>query len=265
MLLGGSFFAKPVWTLDKQNVVRAFSQSEFLANYTRLTQYKRGQVPDCPQRIEMTAIPTIIENDLYVSHQDMRIGLTNDTVEQCVDDGQMRLISSENLIGERLTLFKKNIVENIYTSILYENLAVSLSRKKYYVSIEDTPRQCGQLWFANNETFIFFDESTVVDLTVVLKVENGVAKLLMVPLTGDIRYMIAVATGSTCIYRVDIDVSNMLNNITRPSDSPSPTVSYDAQSAFSPSDNYECLTRTDKASLVHFRGRKLCPVNPNSL
>lgn len=228
VVLGRSFVIRPASALDEQNVVHAYARSEFLANYTRLTQYKRGQVPDCPQRIEITAMPTEIAQDLYVSHQDMRIGITNDTVERCVDNGRMRLISSKNLNGERLTSFKKSIEDDIYTNTLFDNLAVSLSGRNYYVSTEDTPRRCGELWFTNNETFIFFDESTVVDLTVVLKVENGIAKLLLLPLTGDIRYMIVVTTGSTCIYRVDIDVSNMLNNITRPSDSPSPTVSNDA-------------------------------------
>lgn len=221
---GGISFAKTKPRLKK--TVRAFSRNEFQANYIRMTQYKRGQVPDCPRRIEITSIPDEIDQDLFIPHQTMRIGASNETAVNCTDDGYMQMIRSNNLVGARLTAFRNSILHDVYRTVLFDNLSISLRGKQYYVSIEDTPRTCGQQWFTDRETFIFFDENDIIDLTVVLKVENGIPRLLMLPLTGDIRYMVSVTTGSTCIYRVDSDVSDLLNNITRPSDSPSPTVSF---------------------------------------
>lgn len=204
--------------------VKAFSPNEFRANYELMTQYKSGIVEDCPQVIEYMAVPTEIDQDLVIAHSDMMIGAGRSDTQQCTDDGEMRLILSNNLVGDRLAAFQKAISEDDYTRTLFDDLSLRLRGRRYYVSISDSPLECGVSWFTEKETFIFFDESQPTTLTVVLKISNGEPRLLSLPLIGNIRYMISVREGRTCIYRVDVDVSNIINDISRPSDSPSPTV-----------------------------------------
>lgn len=206
------------------STVKAFTPNEFRASYELMTQYKSGSVEDCPQVIEYMAVPTEIDQDLVIAHHDMKIGPERSSTQHCTDDGEMRLILSSNLVGDKLASFQTAISKDKYTSILFDDLRAQLRGKRYYVSISDSPRECGVRWFTEGERFIFFDESATTQLTVVQKISNGKPKLLSLPLIANIRYMISVGEGSTCIYRVDVDVSNIINDIARASDSPSPTV-----------------------------------------
>lgn len=216
--------ARQPHVMDTSSSVRAFSVREFIANYELMTQYKSGSVEDCPEVIEYKAVPSEFNGDLVISHNDMMIGSEKGQARPCTDDGEMELTSSTNLVGEKLSLVKNNMQGDVYSTILFNDLKAHLSGKRYYVSLADTPRECERTWFTGKETFIFFDESTTTPLTVVLKVVNGEARQITLPLIANIRYMVSVREGSTCIYRVDVDVSNLINDIARPSDSPSPTV-----------------------------------------
>lgn len=212
------------WAESNLTSVRAFSPNEFIANYELMTQYKSGSVEDCPEVIEYKAVPTRVNQTLIISHGDMMIGSEKGKARPCTDNGEMTLASSVNLEGETLSTVKSNMKDDIYSTVLFDDLSAHLRGKTYYVSLSDTPRECEVTWFTGKETFIFFDESTTTPLSVVVKVVSGEPRRLSLPLLANIRYMISVREGSTCIYRVDVDVSNVMNDIARPSDSPSPTV-----------------------------------------
>lgn len=210
-----------------ESTVKAFSPNEFEARYGLMVQYKHGvSVRSCPEVLEYQGTPEKVGDQLYIAHKDMLIGETAEsTPSQCTDDGFLQVRSSTELIGQSLAEFEESISNDVDTLTLFTGLQDSLNGRTYYVSVRDSERQCGQTWFGNNETFFFFDESTTTVLNIVSKVKNGQPVLLSLPLIGDVRYMVSVRTGTTCIYRVDIDVDNLKNNITRPSDSPSPSVS----------------------------------------
>lgn len=136
----------------------------------------------------------------------------------------MRLIESSNLIGIRLAQFQSSIRDDFDKMTVFQSLSSQLSGKKYWVSVADSARSCGQTWFGRDETFIFFDESQSTSLQVVRTFIGTRPVILNLNLDGNIRYMIAVRAESTCIYRVDVDVQNFFNDIPRPSDSASVTV-----------------------------------------
>ncbi|CAN8061748.1 unnamed protein product [Agarophyton chilense] len=205
---------------------RAFTELEFTASYELMVQYRHGSVPSCPHRIQYTGSPIQEGSELLLSHTDMKIS-ESDTLNpiNCTDNGVQRLVQSNLLRGQALSDFREGIEKSVDKSILYESVAQQLAAAKYYVSVKDSVRVCGQGWFSSAETYVFFDESKLVQLRVVKKVIQDEPVTITLPLIGNIRYMVVVRDGTTCIYRVESDVESIIKNSPRPSDSPSVTVS----------------------------------------
>lgn len=148
------------------------------------------------------------------------------TPVQCTDAGTQTLVQSHLLRGETRNSFLASIQESVDKSVLYDSLVAQLSSSaRYFVSLQDSVRVCGQTWFSDQESYFFFDESKLIQLQVVKKIVQQQPVFVTLPLIANIRYMIVVRDATTCIYRVETDVQDIINNVARPSDSPSPTVS----------------------------------------
>lgn len=213
--------------------VRSFTANEFKASYGLLVKYEHGgslaSLPSCPALFEYTGTPQKSGDNLIVYHKDMKIAETADSeTVQCTDGGMLQLTSSEKLMAgsQGLRSFEDAIAGVLDAETVFNGLQESLIGKRYFVGISDSTRMCGgQKWFGRQEAFMFFDETDPVNLKLVSKVKNGQAVILQLSLIGDIRYMVAVRNGATCVYRVDLDLRNLQLNITRPSDSPTVSVS----------------------------------------
>ncbi|KAI0566856.1 hypothetical protein FGB62_5g035 [Gracilaria domingensis] len=190
-----------------------------------MVQYRHGSVPSCPHRIQYTGTPTEEGSQLLLHHTDMKIS-ESDTLNpiNCTDSGIQRLVQSTNLRGQILSDFLEEVDMSLDKSILYKSVAQQLAGNRYYVSVQDSVRVCGQGWFSSAESYFFFDESKLVQLQVVKKVIQEEPVVITLPLIGNIRYMVVVREGTTCIYRVESDVQSIIKNSPRPSDSSSPTV-----------------------------------------
>lgn len=205
---------------------QAFTPNEFRALYELMVQYKYGRADNCPLVIKHSAEAIEDGPDLIIRHRDMRIG--NNELENCTDVGEQRLTIPSTLSGNRLVEFSESINSNLDKRTVFEGLMRELDGRKWYASIQDSSRTCGpndRKWFQRSETFFYFDESETIRLNIVAKITGGEPKLLALPLVGNIRYMIAVTSGTSCIYRVQTDVANVILGTPRPSDSPSVSVS----------------------------------------
>lgn len=133
-------------------------------------------------------------------------------------------MSSEILQGEILTTIRDTMAGSIDKSVVFESIWAKLQDSKFWLSNGPVRKRCGsKVWFPSDEVFIFVDESNPIPVSVVANLVRGTPVLAQVELAANIRHLVVVSTGSTCIYRVDKDVQAMMNNIPRPSDSPSPS------------------------------------------
>lgn len=209
---------------------RTFKPNEFQAMFELMVQYRHGNVSTCPLFWEYYGIPIDEQSMLFLAHGDMSVSSSDDsTLTPCEYGGAIHLLRSTFLTGSTLDAFEADIADDVDKWTLFNSVRSQLDGAIYYVSAGMSSPKCGNITlFAEDELLLFFDESETVLLSVVAKYKNGGERVLTIPLVGDIRYMVAVHHGSTCIYRAGTDVQMMLNNTSRPSDSstPAPSVSF---------------------------------------
>lgn len=147
----------------------------------------------------------------------------------CSNSGNsIDLISSEALDGSTLTDFKSKVLTSRDTETVYDGMQEQFAGRKWWASYPAPTMQCTdgtrtQKWFGANQLFIFTDESDRLELKALTNILNGVEKFTMLTLVENIRHVIIISKGSTCIYRSDSDVQKRRLNIARASDAPSPT------------------------------------------
>lgn len=216
----------------RRRALRSFTSDELVARYELMVQYKYGNISSCPVVWHYSGSPDMNNGTVLLEHRDISISATNETLPDICDDNPedgntLELLSSSRLTDFKLDSFEASIADNIDKTTVFDSLHAQLTGRLYLLSAGKTPgpiRCRGTTWFDNEELFIFFDEDYTVMLSLVSKIQNGGPRILTLPLIGRIRYMLSVSTGSTCIYRVQSDVREVLMN---PSDSPAvtPTVS----------------------------------------
>lgn len=194
-----------------------------------MVQYKHTAVSNCPVVWRYDGHASENNGTLLLSHSDIQIAAFNNSIPQVCSgtpDATISLLSSTFLSDSRLEEFEASIKNNLDKTTVFESIHSQLSRRVYLVSSTNsqTPLNCGGVnWFEHNEMFVFFDEADTVMLSIVAKIQNGGPRILTLPLVGNIRYMLSVTSGTTCIYRVDTDVRQVLADKLRPSLSPSST------------------------------------------
>lgn len=206
---------------------KAFSPNEFLASYQLMVQYKHGPAPTCPLLITYNSHPVADGTDLLIRHNDMRFGSSEETLQNCTDGGTQRLVLSRDLVGPRLQSYIDDFDGNLDKTTVFDSLQEDIGGGKYFISVSDSARVCGETWFHRGENFFYFDEGRTVTVRIVAKIVGSVPKFLELPLIRNIRYMVVAGTGSTCVYRVQSDVESVIRGTPRPSDSPSVTVRFE--------------------------------------
>lgn len=207
--------------------VRAFTPDEFFATYELMVQYKYGNVSSCPVIWQYKGIPIAEGDDLFLMHSDMLMSSRrSQDLVSCNNDGALHLLRSTRLNGSFIDSLKSDIANDVDKTTVFNSIYEHLAGHLWYVSTGTSPTTCGDhKWFDQDEMFVFFDQSETVSLSVVAKILNGGPRILSLPLMGDVRYMLSVRAGTTCIYRVESDVQQLTNQTARPSDSPSPVPS----------------------------------------
>lgn len=226
----GCTSARPVPRHELERLTsRTFRPNEFQATFELMVQYKHGNVSNCPLLWEYSGVPIDEQSMLFLAHGDMSISSADDTtLTPCDYGGAIHLLRSSFLTGSTLDAFEADIADDVDKWTLFNSVRSQLDGAIYYVSAGMSSPKCGNVTlFTEDELLLFFDESETVLLSVVAKYKNGGERVLTIPLVGDIRYMVSVHHGSTCIYRAGTDVQMMLNNTAKPSDSstPAPSVS----------------------------------------
>lgn len=217
---------------QSRRVARAFTVDELVARYELMVQYKHGNVSDCPVVWRYSGQPSTFEGSVMLAHNDIEIAAHNDSLPvSCDGTGTLRLLSSTMLADSRLDAFEAAIANNVDKTTVFDSIHAQLHNRLFMVSAAAStlPPTCGgTMWFDNGEMFVFFDEIETLMLSVVSKIQNGGPRILTIPLIGNIRYMVSVAEGTTCIYRVASDVRQVLIDNVEPSGSPSasPQVSF---------------------------------------
>lgn len=208
---------------------RTFKPTEFQTPFELMVQYRHGNVSSCPLVWEYKSVPIDEQSLLFLAHGDMSISSPDDTtLVPCDYGGAIQLLRSTFLTGSTLDAFEADISNDVDKWTLFNSTKSQLNDAVYYVSAGISSPTCGNnTYFHEDELLLFFDESDAVLLSVVAKYKNGGERVLSIPLVGNIRYMISVHRGSTCIYRAASDVQMMLNSTARPSDisTPPPSVS----------------------------------------
>lgn len=227
LLLSRLSFSQQKIPLHGQHLsVKAFSANEFRSIYELMVQYKFADSPTCPGLISYDAYPQQSGQTLTLQHKHMLIGPDNTTLHRCVDNQQMTLLRADNLLATRLTQFLASIQPHHHKLITFQSLFSQLQPSAFYISIRDSARTCGEkTWFQNQETSFFFHEPNVTNVSIVPRLVLGQPKVTTISLIGNIRYMIIVNSGSTCIYRVQVDVNKVKKDLAHQSSTPSATIS----------------------------------------
>lgn len=220
----------------RRTTSRTFRPNEFQATFELMVQYKYGNVSNCPLLWDYSGFPIDEQSMLFLAHGDISISSPDDTIlTPCDYGGAIHLLRSTFLTGSTLDAFEADITDDVDKWTLFNSVRSQLDGAIYYVSAGMSSPKCGNTTlFSEDELLLFFDESETVLLSVVAKYKNGGERVLAIPLVGNIRYMVSVHHGSTCIYRAGSDVQMMLNDTARPSDSstPAPSVSLSSNRIF---------------------------------
>lgn len=237
-----ALFTLPAASSPLPHEARAFTRGEFAGTYQLLAQYKHAAAPSCPLAWRYTGpapAPPSVEGGAYVAylkHRDIWVSRANDsaTFARCKDDGgAVALLSSVYLEGARLADFVREVGKDADKAAVFASVQMALAGRSggiFYVAAGVEEPMCGEgledggrfSFFGRDDMLLFFDESRTMEMHIVVGMKNGGPRYSVVSLLGDVRYMIATRSGSTCIYRVESDMSDIINGVERPSDSPSP-------------------------------------------
>lgn len=209
-----------------EGMARSFTASELAAHYELMVQFKNGEASNCPVAWSFTGTPERTNGSIILSQENIQVFEEN---QSCSGNSNksMTLLMSTYLKDARLKDFLSSIKFNIDKTTVFDSVYEQLSRRLFFVTSMDSSNSLtcsdGKRWFDNDEMFLFLDVIDAIVLPLVAEVHNGDARIHAIPLLKNVRYMIAVTSGSTCIYRVDADLRILLVDILAPYQSPLPS------------------------------------------
>ena len=193
-----------------------------------LSQYSYGAIRECPKKFQMdikNSVKTDNTSGAYnVPYSDVNIELDN--WRSSTSEGPNDQISCSGPSTETVLTLQPGVTvsapefirlhsHSSSTLTLFKSLISRFRTGNYWLSAPKvSPFRCsknghieGGPWFAENFTFIFFCEQESIPIAFIGKVRpDGSERVVHLNLTGTIRYFIATAAQTTCIYRSVNDV-----------------------------------------------------------
>lgn len=211
---------------------RVLSAGQLGDAFQLLSQYSYGTIGECPDKFKLDIPQDAHASDGFytVPYSSIKIDLggwtfpslnSNEfTGVECsgpAGDTELRLQRGEMV---KDGTFVRDHAHSSSTLTLYESLSDRFPNGNYWTSpLTVAPFNCSKggawpetAWFREGFTFLFFREEDTVPITFIGKVRSdGTERLVMLNMTGTIRYMIASASQTTCIYRAMLDVERLMN------------------------------------------------------
>lgn len=196
--------------------------------YQLLSQYSFGATSECPDKLKMDVQlgPSGSNRTLEVPYERIKIDLgswysarqgrgdNNFTGVQCKGpkpNTALTLQSGAMVLTEE---FERTHNLSASTRMLLKSIAPHLESGVFWFSRPRVaPFNCskhngwfGEPWFRDQFTFIFFNDNQTVPISFIGKKRyDGSSRIVTLDMTGGIRYFIATAPQSTCIYRSVLD------------------------------------------------------------
>lgn len=209
---------------------RTLRLPELSDTYQLLSQYSYGTIGECPDKFKMDISNETIANNngvFDVAYERIKIELgglhaarlrTNEyNFEGVICKGPEPNTELTLQAGATVSNFEFNRLHqhSQSTRMLFESLSPRLSSGNYWISNPHVaPFNCSkddawadEAWFREDFTFLFFREQDQVPIAFIGKVlSDGSSRLVTFNMTATIRYFIATASQTTCIYRAIKDV-----------------------------------------------------------